>query len=63
MYNPGPAYTVPDAAAYLACSPRFVQREVAAGRLGHYRMGRLLRIAQADLDAYIAACRNPDSVA
>jgi len=46
--------TVGDAAAYLSCSRRHVERLLARGELPRVRLGRAVRIAVTDLDQYIA---------
>ena len=38
-------------------TPGFVLAEARAGRLGHVRVGRAYRFAQADVDAYVAQHR------
>lgn len=59
----GGAYRVKDAARFLGCSERFIQREVAEGRLGHFRIGRELRFLPADLDAYVRATHRDPEIA
>jgi excisionase family DNA binding protein len=52
--------TVREAAARLEVTPATVYALCAAGRLGHLRVGvgkGAIRITEADLAAYIAACR------
>jgi len=48
------ALTMSEAAEQLACSERTVRRLVHDGRLAHLRVGRLVRIRPADLDAFTA---------
>lgn len=48
---------VPAAATRLDVSPQYLYAEISAGRLRAYRFGRAVRIALADLDAYIEAAR------
>lgn len=50
------AYLTPaDVADLLGCSHDTVLRAIARGHLRAVRYGRLVRIAQADLDAFLAA--------
>lgn len=37
-------FTVESAAKYLGCSPAHVRNLCARGELGHFRLGRLIRI-------------------
>lgn len=46
-------------AVVLHCSTRNVRELVATRQLPVVRIGRLIRFRTADLDAYIAACRQP----
>lgn len=48
---------IPQAAAYLSTTPRHVQRLWAERRIAGVKLGRKLRFAAADLDAFIAANR------
>ncbi|MHB8488115.1 MAG: helix-turn-helix domain-containing protein [Candidatus Dormibacteria bacterium] len=50
--------TIKDAAAYLSCSRRHVERLLARGELPRVRLGRSVRIVVADLDRFIAAQRS-----
>jgi excisionase family DNA binding protein len=50
--------TVQDAATYLSCSRRHVERLLARGELPRVRLGRSVRIVVADLDRFIAAQRS-----
>ena len=50
--------TISDAAAYLSCSRRHVERLLAQGGLPRVLLGRSVRIAFADLDRFIAAQRS-----
>lgn len=45
------------AAAYLGTSVRHVRRLVYERELPHYKLGRLLRFKEAELEDYIAATR------
>jgi excisionase family DNA binding protein len=49
--------TVEDAADRLGTSTRFVRRLVFERRIAFVKVGRHVRIAPADLDAFIAAGR------
>jgi excisionase family DNA binding protein len=49
--------TVEEAAGRLGTSARFVRRLVFECRIAFVKVGRHVRIAPADLDAYIAAGR------
>jgi excisionase family DNA binding protein len=49
--------TVEEAAAQLGTSTRFVRRLVFERRIAFVKVGRHVRIAPADLDAFIAAGR------
>lgn len=48
---------VPEAAAYLNTSVRFVRRLVAERRVAFHKVGAHVRFAIADLDAFLAAGR------
>jgi excisionase family DNA binding protein len=45
------------AAAVLGTGTRYVRRLIAERRIPFYRVGRHVRIARADLDAFLAAGR------
>ena len=49
--------TVEEAADRLGTSVRFVRRLVAERRIAYIKVGRHVRIAAGDLDAFIAAGR------
>jgi excisionase family DNA binding protein len=49
--------TVAEAAEHLNTSVRFVRRLIAERRIAFHRVGRHVRIAVADLDAFVAAGR------
>lgn len=49
--------TVPETAEYLNTSERFVRRLVAERRIAFHHVGRHVRFALADLDAWLAAGR------
>lgn len=48
-----------DAAAYLTCSPRYLDDLIRRGELPVIRFGTVRRFAVADLDAYIDSLRSP----
>ena len=50
-------FTVAETAAYLNTSVRFVRRLVAERRVAFHHVGRHVRFALSDLDAYLAAGR------
>jgi len=46
--------TKQEAAEYLRCTPRYIERQVRAGRLVAYKpTGKLWRIRRCDLDAFL----------
>jgi excisionase family DNA binding protein len=49
--------TVAEAAAYLNTSERFVRRLVAERRIAFHHVGRHVRFAVSDLDAFVQAGR------
>jgi excisionase family DNA binding protein len=49
--------TVRQAAALLTVSPRKVYNLITTGKLPYYRIGRVIRIAQEDVDDYFSDCR------
>ena len=49
--------SLPEAARYLNVTDRYIRRLVAEQRIAYFKVGRLLRFAAVDLDAYLAACR------
>ena len=49
--------TVHEAAEYLNTSERFVRRLIAERRIAFHHVGRHVRLAVADLDAWLAAGR------
>lgn len=53
----GELFTVEEAAKLLNVSVRFVRRLVAERRIAVVRLGRHVRLAQADLEAFVAAGR------
>jgi excisionase family DNA binding protein len=42
---------------YFNVTDRYIRRLVAEQRIAYFKVGRLLRFAAVDLDAYLAACR------
>ncbi len=51
--------TVDEAAEQLFMHPRTVRRLIAEKKLVAHRFGRALRVAQADLDAFVKGHREP----
>jgi excisionase family DNA binding protein len=49
--------TVEEAADRLGTSARFVRRLVAERRIAYVKVGRHVRISEADMDAFVAAGR------
>jgi excisionase family DNA binding protein len=49
--------TVDQVAERLGTTVRFVRRLIAERRIPYHKVGRHVRIAEADLDAYISTCR------
>jgi excisionase family DNA binding protein len=49
--------TVQEAAEQLGTSVRFVRRLIAERRIAYVRVGRHIRIAEADLASFVAAGR------
>ena len=49
--------TVQEAAEQLGTSVRFVRRLIAERRIAYVRVGRHVRIAEADLTSFVAAGR------
>lgn len=45
------------AAKYLGVAARTLYRFIDSGALGAYRFGRVIRLKQSELDAYIEDCR------
>jgi excisionase family DNA binding protein len=48
-----PYLTVPEAADYLNTSPRFIRRLIAERRIAFHRVGRHVRLAVVDLEAFV----------
>jgi excisionase family DNA binding protein len=56
--------TVDEAAERLGTSTRFIRRLIAERRIAYTKLGRHVRIAARDLDAYVASGRvEPRSLA
>jgi len=55
--RPEPPLTLPEAAAYLNVSQRFMRRLVAERRIAFHKLGHLLRFRVTDLDRFLAAGR------
>lgn len=49
--------SVPEAADYLNTSVRFIRRLIAERRVAFHKLGKHVRFAVIDLDAYVAAGR------
>ena len=47
--------TIPEAADLIGVSPRTARRLITAGELRAYRVGRLVRVREADANAFVAA--------
>ncbi len=47
------------AAELLGTAPAFVERLVAQRRIAHCKLGHLVRVRRADLDAYVQEARVP----
>lgn len=50
-------FSVPEAALYLNTSVRFVRRLIAERRIAFHKFGAHVRLAVADLDAFVEAGR------
>lgn len=46
-----------EVAEYLGVSLEFVRDRLASGSLPHYKLGRSVRVAEADVVAYLAQAR------
>src|SRR5262245_1705425 len=53
--------TAAEASAYLTVGPRFIRRIISERRVPVVRLGRHVRIAQSDLDDFVATNRTPAS--
>lgn len=56
--DPSELFTLPEVARLLKVSVVYVRREIATGTLPTVRLGRSVRVARVDLDAYIKARRD-----
>jgi excisionase family DNA binding protein len=52
-----PPLTLPEAAAYLNVSQRFMRRLIAERRIAFYKLGRFVRFRVADLDRFLSSGR------
>ncbi len=52
-----PLLTIPETAELLGVKERWLRRAVEERRIPFYKLGRLVRFASEDLDAYLAAQR------
>ncbi len=57
MAQPGGLLRIEEAADVLGISVRHMRRIVAERRIAIHRLGRSVRIAPADIEAYLAASR------
>jgi excisionase family DNA binding protein len=49
-----PLFTLKQAAQYTICTPRYLQKQIRAGRLRALKpTGKLLRIRRSDLDVFL----------
>jgi excisionase family DNA binding protein len=49
-----PLFTLKQAAQYAICTPRYLQKQIRAGRLKALKpTGKLVRIRRSDLDAFL----------
>ncbi len=55
--DPRPFYTTRSLAEKLGTTPRTVQTMLASGTIASYKIEGSRRIAPADVDAYLARCR------
>ena len=56
-----PVLTVADVAAFLACSEFTVRQLVRTSRIGHVRLGRLIKIPRHDLASFLGCDENRSS--
>ena len=57
MTTSGSLLSVEEAAEVMGMSARHVRRLVAERRIAFHKLGRSVRLARVDIDAYIAASR------
>ncbi len=50
-----PNYTLPEAADFLRCSTKTVQRRIKTGQLGCCRIGKVVIVRQSHLDLFLRA--------
>ena len=55
-------YSVDDVAQVLMVCTKTVRRMIAEGRLGHVRLGRLVRVTEEQLHEYVATVARPSTV-
>ena len=55
----GDLLTVEQAADYLNITEHFVRRLIRERRIPFLKVGRLVRLRRADIDAYLAGCAVP----
>jgi excisionase family DNA binding protein len=55
--------TVAQVADRLTVSDAFVRRLIARGQLPVYRLGRAVRLDSADVETYVASCRDESAAA
>jgi len=53
-------YSVKQVAKHLGCSEAFLRRWLYQGRLPHVKVGRLTRIRQSDLEAWLRLGLRPE---
>lgn len=53
--EPGRLLALPEAAQLTGMSTIFWRREIRARRIRHYRLGRAIRLAEADLATFLVA--------
>lgn len=52
-------YTIEQLCELYRVSRQYWWRQIKAGRIGHQKHGVLVRVTQAQLDAYLALCNRP----
>ncbi len=57
LANAGGPLDVSAAAAYLGVKPRYIRHLVQERRIAYFKLGRLLRFEQRDLDHFLATGR------
>lgn len=46
-------FTIPSAAEYLDVSEKYIRDLCRSGRLGHFKLGKLIRISQANMREFM----------